>query len=74
MDEDEVDSPRRPGRGGMRWGLLTLAFLAIALTCVLVSSSQGRYTAVTGLGLLVGFGGAAYCSYRGIKGVSWLPR
>lgn len=72
MDEDEA--ARRPAGGGMRWGLLTLGFLAIALTCVLVSGSQGRYTALTGLGLLVGFGGAAFCSYRGLKGFSWLPR
>ena len=71
-DEDEV--PRRRARGGMRWGLLTLGFLAIALTCVLVSSSQGRYTALTGLGLLVGFAGAGYCTYRGLKTATWLPR
>jgi nitrate/nitrite transporter NarK len=72
MDDDEVE--RRPHRGGMRWGLLTLLFLGIALTCVLVSNSQGQYSVVTFLGLLVGFGGAAYCSYRGLKGFSWLPR
>jgi nitrate/nitrite transporter NarK len=72
MDDDEVE--RRPRRGGMRWGLLTLLFLGIALTCVLVSNSQGQYSVVTFLGLLVGFGGAAYCSYRGLKGFSWLPR
>ena len=58
----------------MRWGVLTVTFLLIALVCVLVSSGQGRYTAVTGIGLLVGFGGAAYCTYRGIKSFSWLPR
>jgi hypothetical protein len=72
MDDD--GAARRPARGGMRWGLLSLFFLGIALTCVLVSSSHGSYTLVTGLGLLVGFGGAGYCSYRGLKGVSWLPR
>jgi len=72
MDEDEV--ARRPRRGGMRWGLLTLLFLGIALTCVLVSNSEGQYSGLTFLGLVVGFGGAAYCSYRGLKGFSWLPR
>ena len=72
MDDDEA--PRRPARGGMRWGLLTLLFLGIALACVLVSNNSGSYTLVTGLGLLVGFAGAAYCSYRGLKGFSWLPR
>jgi nitrate/nitrite transporter NarK len=71
MDEDA----RRAGaRGGMRWGLLTLLFLGIALTCVLVSNSKGQYSAVTFLGLVVGFGGAAYCSYRGLKSFRWLPR
>ena len=72
MDDD--DAGRKPARGGMRWGLLTLLFLGIALACVLVSSGKGSYTVVTGLGLLVGLGGAAYCSYRGLKGFSWLPR
>jgi hypothetical protein len=56
------------------WGLLTLLFLGIALACVLVSNSHGSYTAVTGVGLLVGFAGAAYCSYRGVKSATWLPR
>lgn len=58
----------------IRWGLLTLLFLGIALACVLVSNNQGRYTVLTGLGLLVGFGGAAFCSYKGVKGARWLPR
>jgi hypothetical protein len=71
MDED---TGRKPARGGMRWGLLTLLFLGLALVCVLVSNSDGAYTPVTGLGLLVGFGGAAYCSFRGLKGFSWLSR
>ena len=63
---------RRPRN--WRWGLLTLLFLGIALTCVLVSNSARHYTVVTGLGLLVGFGGAAYCTYRGIKSATWMPR
>jgi nitrate/nitrite transporter NarK len=72
MEDDRA--ARRPARGGIRWGLLTLLFLGIALTCVLVSNSHGAYTPVTGLGLLLGFGGAGYCSYRGFKSFSWLPR
>jgi nitrate/nitrite transporter NarK len=71
MDDGEV---RPPARGGMRWGLLTLLFLGIALTCVLVSNSQGRYSGLTFAGLVVGLGGAAYCSYRGLKSFTWLPR
>ena len=73
MDDDEAER-RRPGRRGMRWGLLTLGFLALALASVLVSNSSGTYNALTLAGVLVGFGGAAYCSYRGLKGFSWLPR
>jgi len=56
------------------WGLLTLLFLGIALACVLVSNAQGRYTGLTALGLLVGFAGAGYCTYRGLKTARWLPR
>lgn len=62
----------KPSRA--RWGLLSLLCLGIALTCVLVSSSRGTYDALTLAGLLVGFGGAGYCTYRGLKGFSWLPR
>ncbi|MFL6128616.1 MAG: hypothetical protein ACJ73E_06080 [Mycobacteriales bacterium] len=72
MDDD--DGGRKPARGGMRWGLLSLGFLAIALASVLVSNSNGSYNLITFIGLLVGFGGAGYCSYRGLKGFTWLPR
>lgn len=72
MDGDGAEP--RPARGRMRWGLLTLLFLGIALACLLVSNGQGRYTALTGLGLLVGLAGAGYCTFRGLKGFSWLPR
>lgn len=65
------DAPRKRNR---YWGLLTLLFLGIALTCVLVSGSQGEYSGLTLTGLLVGFAGAAYCTYKGLKSFSWLPR
>jgi hypothetical protein len=61
-------------RRSMRWGLLTLLFLGMALTCVLVSNAQGYYTWLTLLGLLVGFGGAGYSTWRGLKSFTWLPR
>jgi hypothetical protein len=67
-----VTEPRR--KRNIRWGLLSLLFLGLALACVLVSSGHGSYTAVTGTGLLVGFLGAGYCTYKGLKGFSWLPR
>ena len=63
-----------PRKRTMRWGLLTLLFLAVALACILTSNAQGRYTALTLIGLIVGFGGAAYCTWKGLKGFSWLPR
>ena len=58
---------RRP-----RWGLWTLGFLAVALISILTSG--GDYTLLTGAGLVVGFAGAAYCSYHGLKGFTWIPR
>ena len=58
----------------MRWGLLSLLFLGLALAAVLMSSSRGSYTGVTLTMLLVGFLGAGFCTYKGIKGFSWLPR
>lgn len=63
-----------PGKRNVRWGLLSLLFLGIALVCILVSNGQGTYNAVTLTGLVVGFGGAAWCSYKGIRNFSWLPR
>lgn len=63
-----------PRKRNVRWGLLSLLFLGIALVCIVVSSRQGTYNAVTLSGLVVGFGGAGYCSYKGIKSFSWLPR
>lgn len=58
----------------IRWGLLTLLGLGIALACVMVSNAQGSYTPVTTLCLLAGFVLAGYSSYKGVKGFSWLPR
>lgn len=66
-----MDEPRKRN---VRWGLLSLLFLLIALVCILVSGSQGSYNAVTLAGLVVGFLGAGYCSFKGLKGFSWLPR
>jgi hypothetical protein len=63
-----------PRKRSMRWGLLTLLFLAIALASILASNAQGHYTALTFTGLLVGFVGAGYCTWKGLKGFSWLPR
>jgi hypothetical protein len=65
---------RRPQRH-KRWGLRTLGFLAVALACVLGSTYVGpNYTLILDLGVLVGFVGAGYCSYRGLKQSTWMPR
>ena len=66
---DDAPRKRRP-----YWGLLSLLFLGIALAAVLVSGSRGSYDGLTFTGLVVGFGGAAYCSYKGLKSFTWLPR
>jgi hypothetical protein len=63
-----------PGRRTVRWGLLTLLFLGIVVASIIASNAQRGYTVLTLLGLIVGFGGAGYCSWQGLKGVSWLPR
>jgi lipopolysaccharide export LptBFGC system permease protein LptF len=63
-----------PRKRNVRWGLLSLLFLLLALVCILVSGRQGSYNAVTLAGVVVGFLGAGYCSFRGLKGFSWLPR
>jgi hypothetical protein len=65
------DEPvRRPRQ--KYWGLRTLGFLTIALVSYLASSRVG--TALPLLGFVVSMAGAAYCSYRGVKDFSWLPR
>jgi hypothetical protein len=64
----------QPRKRNLRWGLLTLLFLLIALVSILVAGGQGTYNIVTLLGVVLGFGGAAYCTWKGIKGFSWLPR
>lgn len=68
-DPDDVRARRRPRR---RWGLWTLAFLAVALAAVLTSADG--WTAVSAVVVLVSFAAAGYCSYRGIQDFTWLPR
>lgn len=63
-----------PGRRPRQkyWGLRTLGFLTIALVSLLLLPSVG--SAFPLLGLAGGLAGAAYCSYRGLKDFTWLPR
>lgn len=69
MGEDEVRPQRRPRR---RWGLWALAFLTVALVTVLTSGDG--YTTVSAFVLLASVLAAAYCSYRGVREFTWLPR
>ena len=69
MDEPAGPTARPRPR---RWGLWALAFLIVALGVVLTSGDG--YTAVSALVGLVSLTAAGYCSYRGVKAFTWLPR
>ncbi len=56
---------RRP-----KWGVRTLLFLILAVAGILASNVQGHYTLLTLIGLVVGLGGAAVCSVRGLATLS----
>ena len=61
----------RPRRSSPRWGVRTLAFLCLAAAAVLTSNlmyARGDSSVVllTLAGTLIGLGGAAYCSLRGL--------
>jgi hypothetical protein len=49
------------------WGIYTLGFLTLSFVMVVVSSTQGHYTLLTLLGLVVGFAGAGWCTVRGLR-------
>lgn len=56
-----------PTRKGPPWGVLTLAFLTLAFVMVVLSSTAGRYTGTTLLGLIVGLLGATWCTVKGLR-------
>jgi nitrate/nitrite transporter NarK len=62
------EGPPQPRRH--RWGVYTLGFLILAFAMVVVSSTQGHYTVLTLLGLLVGLAGAAWCTIKGLRGLA----
>ena len=62
-----------------RWGIRTLGWLALALVSVLASNAfyaRGvtDFVLATFAGTIVGFVGAAYCSFRGLQAWSGLNR
>ena len=50
-----------------RWGLLTLAFLALALVAIWEAQALHGHTLGTLGSLVLGVCGAAYCSVRGVR-------
>jgi peptidoglycan/LPS O-acetylase OafA/YrhL len=66
----------RPARRAPRWGLRTLGFLLLSAVAVLTAGLQGQHTAGTLGCLLLGLGGAAVCSARGLRGwqTTWADR
>jgi len=54
--------------------LLGMVGLCALATSWLDATGNTGWASVTGLGAWVGLVGAAYCSYRGLRGASWLPR
>jgi hypothetical protein len=49
-----------------RWGVRTLAYLALAFLAMFISMIQHQYTVLTFGMLIVAFVGAAYSSLRGL--------
>lgn len=71
------DRRTRPPRA--RWGVRTLWFLGLAFLSLVASNAlhdlRVDYWGLLPLaGALAGVGGAGYCSYRGLREFSWLPR
>jgi peptidoglycan/LPS O-acetylase OafA/YrhL len=58
--------PGPDGRRRPRWGLRTLEFLILAVVALIMSQVSGGYTWGQLGSLVLGLGGAAYCSMRGI--------
>lgn len=59
---DPVTGLARPPR----WGLRTMGFLVLAVVAAIMSMVTGGYTVGQVGSLILGLGGAAYCSVRGI--------
>lgn len=53
-----------------RWGIYALGFLILAFAMVVVSTTQGHYTVLTLVGLVVGLAGAGWCSVKGLRGLA----
>ena len=65
-DPDRGRGPSPPRRRP-RWGLRTLGLLILATVAVITAQALGHHTVGTLGCLVLGLGGAAYCSVRGIS-------
>ena len=52
-----------------RWGVRTIGWLSLAIVATLAQQIQGHFSFITLGGLLMGLGGAAYCSIEGARGM-----
>jgi hypothetical protein len=62
---DRPPAPRT--KRGPRWGVRTLLFLVLAFVAIFTAQAMDRNTVGTLGSLVLGLGGAAYCSVRGIR-------
>jgi hypothetical protein len=74
VNEDQPVRPRRP-----RWGLRAMAWLTLALVCVMTSNmlhaaGNSDWVLVTFTGTILGILSAGYCSIRGLASAGWLSR
>lgn len=52
---------------GPRWGVRTMLFLALAFVAIFTAQAMHGNTIGTVGSLVLGLGGAAYCSIRGVR-------
>jgi hypothetical protein len=52
---------------GPRWGVRTMLFLILAFVAIFTAQAMDRNTVGTFGSLVLGLGGAAYCSIRGVR-------
>lgn len=71
-DPAPTPAPQPPPRPPRRWGVRTLAFLALAAASVIASNvlpanDVEGYALLPFLGLVAGLAGAAWCTVRGLR-------
>jgi hypothetical protein len=59
--------PAAPTKRGPRWGVRTMLFLVLAFVAIYTAKAMNGHTVGTMGSLVLGLGGAAYCSVRGVR-------